>query len=500
MSDPQSSLALRFFEGAAWSAARNLLQAVLSLVALALVARELGPETYGLFGVAMLVIGVAEMLAGGALTDAIVQRKELDSGHIDATFWLSLAVAAALAALMLAGARPLAALAGSARAAEPLVALGVLLPFTVASRVPMALLARELHFKAASQIGALATIVSCASGIALALHGAGIWTLVLMEAVRSLVTLVGSFLAVSWRPGRRGCWRHLRDLWRFSAGTLLTYSVGYADMLLPRLLVSHLLGTQALGLFMMAVRVHGELARLLTEPLRGVAMAACARAQDAREELQRIVSGLYRASRLVVFPVFLGMAALAPWLIPALFGPRWQGAVIAVQLLMLGGLRLATNAFNSAILLGTGRPAAALALFAIGCVLQLILFPLLAPWGVAGAALAMLGRQLGIWPLAVVLIRRATGLSAQRQLGGGSALLAAAVLAAAAVWATAHGLELLQWSAAAALAPAALAGALAYLLALRLLAPATLRAAIAVASAFVRRDRARLEAALTQGT
>lgn len=52
----RSSVSLQFFEGAVWSAARNLLQAALSLTALAVVARELGPQAYGVFGIATLVI------------------------------------------------------------------------------------------------------------------------------------------------------------------------------------------------------------------------------------------------------------------------------------------------------------------------------------------------------------------------------------------------------------------------------------------------------------
>jgi PST family polysaccharide transporter len=119
----------------------------------------------------------------------------------------------------------------------------------------MALLARDLPFRTSSQIGALATALSCGTGIVLALRGTGIWTLVVMEAVRSSVNLVGAFVAVQWWPGRRGRWRHLRELSRFNAGTLATYAVGYADLLLPRLLVSHLMGAQTLGLCMLAARV-----------------------------------------------------------------------------------------------------------------------------------------------------------------------------------------------------------------------------------------------------
>jgi O-antigen/teichoic acid export membrane protein len=499
MAERSSSTSLQFLEGAIWTSARNLLQLVLSLTALAIVARELGPQAYGTFGVAMVVIGVAEMIVGGALTDSLVQRKDLSDGHIDATFWLSSSASLVLGVLIAAYAAPLARLAGSDEAAHILTALACLLPLTVSSRVPMALLARELRFRAASMIGALATILSCGTGILLALRDGGIWTLVVMEGVRSCVNLVGAFLAVQWRPGRRGRWRHLGELSRFNAGTLATYAVGYADNLLPRLLVSHLMGAETLGLFMLATRVSSELSHLLTAPLHTVAMAACARAQGTHDELHRMVLGLYRASRLVVFPAFLGMAALAPYLVPWVLGADWQAAVLAIQILMLGGLRVATGAFNTAILFGVGQVGSPLILFSAGCLLHVLLIPLLAPWGVAGVAIAMVGRQFGNWPLACVLINRAIGLSIRRQIGGGMSVLCAAAAMAGIVWLLAL-LLAPRLPMVAVITGVIVAGMMVYMGALRVLAPGTLRAIGTLFAALLRRDRARLEAILSQNS
>lgn len=497
MAEPSASISLQFFEGAAWTAGRNLLQVVLSVVALAIVARELGPENYGVYGIAMLVIMVAEMLAGMSLTEAIVQRKELNDGHIDATFWLSLAASVSIGALIVVFAELFAGLAGSTQAADVLTVLACLLPIRVGSAVPMALLERHLRFRVKSQVGALATILSCGSGIVLALSGAGIWTLVIMEAVSSMVNLVGSFLAVRWRPGRRGRWRHLCETASFNTNTLVAYAVGYADMLVPRILVSHLLGVQTLGVLMLADRVYTELFRLLTAPLASVAMAACARAQDVRDELHRVILGLYRTSRLILFPACLGVVALAPYLIPWLFGPRWAAAVPATQILILGGLRLATGAFNTAILFGVGRVQSSLLLFAMGLLLHVVLIPALAPWGIVGVSIALLLRDFGDWPLACLLIKRATGLSVRRQIKGGMPVLFAATAMAILVWWIAPLLE--PWlPLPGVLVVGALTGAIGYVAALRVVAPATLRTATALVAAFVRRDRVRLETVLAQ--
>ncbi|MGK2913385.1 MAG: hypothetical protein ACSLE5_02835, partial [Porticoccaceae bacterium] len=162
-----------------------------------------------------------------------------------------------------------------------------------------------------------------------------------------------------------------------------------------------------------------------------------------------------------------------------------------------GGLRLASGAFNTAILIGVGRVQSSLILFAAGCLLHVVLIPALAPWGVVGASFAMLGRQFGNWPLGGLLIKRATGLSIRRQIEGGAPVLLAATAMAILVWWSAPLLE--PWlPLAGVLVVGALTGAIGYVAALRAVAPATLRTAMALFMAFVRRDRVKLEAVLAQ--
>jgi PST family polysaccharide transporter len=496
MAERTPSVALQFFDGAIWTAARNLLQTVLTLAALAVIARELGPEAYGVFGIAMVVIGVAEMLVGGALTESLVQYRDLRDGHVDATFWLTTLSALALGGLIAAFAAPLARLAGGAEAAGGLTALACVLPVGASARVPMALLARDLRFRPSAQIGALATILSCSTGIVLAWRGAGIFALVAMEAVRSTAHLTGALLVVSWRPGRRGQWRHLSELSRFNTTMIAAYGLGYADMLLPRLLISRLLGAEMLGLFMLAMRVHTELYQMLTGSLHAVAMAACARTQHLRDELQRLVLGLYRAARLIVFPAYLGLAAIAPQLVPAVFGPEWIPAIPAIQMLLLAGIRDASGAFTTPILFGVGRTGLPLYLLAAASLLHLALIPSLAPWGIVGVAGALLGRQFATWPLAWLLIERATALPIRRQLEGTWPVLLAALTMAALTW---LGAALLtpHLSAAAVIVLCAASGVVLYIAALRVLAPHLLDDAAALGAAFVRRDRSRLETLLS---
>lgn len=420
---------VRTVRAALWSAASNGSQIVLNLLGVVLLARWIGPEAYGLFGSAAVVIGLLHMLSGAALTASITQREHIEPGHVDATFWLLLGLAVPLAAGAWLMAPELTTWLGAPDAADVLRVLCWCVPMGALSAVPMALLARDLRFGELARISMSSAVAANLVGITAAGCGAGLWSLVAMEFTREVFALIGGFALSGWRPGVRGRWSHLRDLSRFNLQVLLTHVLGHVDQLLPRALIGALMGPQALGWFLMANRVFDEVSRLATGPLAGIAMAATARARGDVSTLQRIVLGLYRMSTLFALPAFVGLAAIAPVLLPWLFGEHWTPAVIALQILLLAGLRTATGVFNVSILRAMGRADLPIVLLGAGVVLNAVLLPALAGWGLAGAALAVLARTLATWPLGCLFIRATTGIPVAEQIrAGGAATLAALVM------------------------------------------------------------------------
>jgi O-antigen/teichoic acid export membrane protein len=490
------SLAVRTFRGALWSAAGSWTQVGLNLAGVAVIARLVGPEGYGVVGLALVATGLAAMLCHGALTPSIVQHPALEDAHVDATFLLSITLSVAAAVALFAFAGPIAALLGGADgSAFALRALAPLLPLSAAAAVCAALLERDLRFRELAAAGAASSVAANLAGIAAALAGAGVWALVAMEAVRVVVLLPGLARAVRWRPGRRGTLAHLHALTGFNLRVLATQALGTADDLLPRALVGTLLGPQALGHYMLGRRIFDELSRVVTGPLAGVAMSATARARHDTALLHRIVLGLYRTASLVALPVFLGAAVLAPLAVPLAFGAAWAPAVPAVQILLLCGTRTATGVFNVSILRGLGRPDLPIRLLGAGLVLQALLIPPLAAWGLSGVALAVLLRTFATWPLGCLYVRRASGLPIRVQLAAGAPAAGAALAMAASLLALDH-----AWndpvSAWLRLAAAVAAGGLLYAAALALLAPGTLHDARGLARALLRRDDRALAAGL----
>lgn len=489
------SIAVRAVRGILWQAGSSWLQVAVNLLGVAIIARWVGPESYGVMGAALLLTGLIRMLSEGALIECVLQRAELEFGHIDASFWTSLVVAGLGAVVLLSLAQPLSALAGAPAAVQVLQVLALLMPLSAASALPLMLIDRALLFRDKAQIGALSTLVSNAVGIAAALSGLGVWSLVCMEVARVMVPHAMAWRLVSWRPGLSCTVNHFRQLRAFNQQVVATYLIGHLDSLLPRALIANLLGPVALGYFLLATRVFDELTRLVTGPLSGITMAIIARLQQDQAAVQRMILGLYRTATLVALPVFAGFIAIAPVAVPMLFGDAWLPAIPAMQVLMISALRTSTAVFNISILRAMGRADLPLWLLGAGVALNTALIPSLVSFGLIGVMVALIARQFLAWPLGALFVRTVSGLTMRQQFRVTLPAASAATVMAVTVglW---SGVAIQTHTVTLTLVSSIALGMLVYTLAIIAFAPGLLTQAAKIARAVLRRDDRGLAATL----
>jgi O-antigen/teichoic acid export membrane protein len=486
-------------QGAAWSAGGKLVAVVTSVAAVLLIARWIGPQAYGAYALALVAIALAEIVVGGTLAESLVQAKDVDDGHADATFWASCALAIVAAAAIASLAAPIAALlGGDAGLAEILPWRAASLPLTAAAAIPIHLMVRATRFKALAACETGSSLAGNLAGIAMALAGLGVWSLVWMELIRLAVLLAALFATVAWRPGRRGGWRHLRSLMRFNASTAATRALAYVERMVPRLVIGRLLGTEALGYYALGQRLVDQLHSVLVGPAYNVALGAVGAARGDPSRVRAVLRDTVHATAVAGFPVYLGLIATAPLLVPFLFGPQWAGATLAVQVFLLLGLRAPAAAFNAAVLRGMGRPLRQLAVPLATTALTVALVPWAAGWGVAAVVAAVVASRFAGWPLSMLMVRRTIGMPLREQASLGTAPLVAAVVMGAAVLALSgplHGAT----SAAASIAWLVAAGVVVYAAVLALLSRQAAGAMRAFAAGARRGDGRALRGAIRQG-
>ena len=383
-------------KGVAWNAAAMTMGKGSSILAKIVLARFLLPEHFGFYNMTVVFSSIIVIVADLGFRQGLIQRQRDHRTKLlyDSVFWLLFAASFALIGLVwLIGVPFVVWFYGEPRLAPIALAMCVAIVFQNFQVVPESRLARSMRFKQIALADLYGTLAGCVAALLLALAGANVWSLVAQTVVAAIVTCMITFAFSGWRPRVRMNLAILRDLGsysRFIVGSRVLISF---QQNLDYLLIGKLIGAYALGIYAIAF--------LLTETLRGkvywlVSKAVFpfySRAAGREEDIRTVYLGTVRYMSVTIFPAATVLILFAHYIVPALFTPKWDAAIVPIQILAAASMVVASAGTPGEVLRGVGRPDID---FRINmAVLILVAFPALwigISWGgLPGAALAVLG-------------------------------------------------------------------------------------------------------------
>jgi O-antigen/teichoic acid export membrane protein len=250
-----SDIIKRAGKAALWVSAAKWLDVIGSMVTLLFTARLLPPEAFGVYGMALLAILIPDTVLSGALTESLIQRKELRPGHLNGAFFIHMALFAVFGAGLLLVTPLIVAHFEEPALAQIVPILSAAILFGCVGAVPGAILQRDLRFGVISIGDALSSLTAAVVGIGLAFAGFGIWSLIGMEVGRRFTKYSVFIAAARWFPSWKFNRADMADLVRFNLLTLAARLLGQLDSAIPRFFVGTILGAQALGYRNMAIRL-----------------------------------------------------------------------------------------------------------------------------------------------------------------------------------------------------------------------------------------------------
>lgn len=371
-----------------WVAAAQAARVLSQLASMAVLARLLPPDAYGLMAMAMTVTNLAYLFRDLGISTTIIRQRQLSDALKSTLYWLNLGLALAIAVLLAALALPLALAYREPRLAAIVAVLALAFPLSALGVVQQAMLERDAHFRRLARIEAVSAVAGLAVAVGLALMGAAVWSLVLQMLVASGVGALQARLAVRWRPRRLFDLVELRALFGFGAHFSLFQFVVYLERNADGMIIGRLLSPAALGLYSMAYKVM----LFPLQNITGVAMRALLPAMSRRQDSRAALADLYlRATRTIAMltaPLMAGLFMLREPFVLLVFGPRWIAVAGLLKWLAAVGFIQSLTASTGAVFVALGRARLLLLLGVFGAVLQVGAFLLGVGGGVEGVARA----------------------------------------------------------------------------------------------------------------
>jgi PST family polysaccharide transporter len=378
----------RTVTGLGWTATSRMSVQVLQFGFTVILARILLPSDFGLIAMVSVFVGFCNLFIDFGLTNALVQRANLEGRHLISAFWLSLAIGAVLTLVIIALAPALAALYSVPEVLWLTIAIAPTLLLGSLAGVQTALIFRAMDFRTYAVIENGALVASGAVAMGLALAGLGVWSLVVFTVAGYTARTILLWVFNSWRPRGRPDRRSIHELWGFSSRLTGFNAVNYWARNADNLLVGAFLGATQLGYYSRAYNLMLLPLDTTSSVTTPVMNSALARLQDDHDRLKRVYLRALGMIAIVMFPAIVGLFVVCRPFILTVYGPKWEPVVPILQILCIAALVQTLCRTTGWIFTALGRTDWLFRWGLVGGVTAICSFFIGLPWGLHGIAVS----------------------------------------------------------------------------------------------------------------
>jgi O-antigen/teichoic acid export membrane protein len=324
----------RVLRGVAWTAAAKILGQIIAWSCTIFVARLLDPTDYGLIGMSGVFVGFVQLVTEMGLANAVVFLRTLTRQQIAQLNGLALGVSLAAMAFSMAVAPLVARLYGEARLTPIIIVMSVSFVIMGLKAVPYGLMERAMDFRYLALLEIGQTAVAGPLTLFLAWRGYGYWALVIGVLAghafgTSVMVLRDPRGFAVPRPSALG--EAIRLSYHLVVARVAWYIYSNADYAV----IGRRLGADPVGAYTLAFTIASAPVDKITALLVRVTRPAFAAVQGDPGEVKRVFLSTSAALAFITIPASVGLAVLAPDLLPFAFGEKWTAAVMPLVLLSL---------------------------------------------------------------------------------------------------------------------------------------------------------------------
>lgn len=400
---PDGSLTVRTVRSTIWSAGVKVGGRVLQLVTVVVLARILGPEAFGLLGIALVTHQGLERFTRPGIDRALVQRRETNvDEYLDTAFAIQFLRGITLAGVLYLSAPLIAAFFSEPRV-TPILQAFALLPLLSGLANPSIVYFEkdlDIHKKFAFEMSGAVAQFAVAVGIGVLYQT--VWALVLGYLAAGVVKLVVSYLLHGYRPGLDARLGQARELFGYGKWITASSAVSYLLVSGDDAVVGYALSTAALGFYQLGYQFGKTPMVEASSTLSTVVFPLYAKLQEDADALSEALCRTVRVLSFVSFPAAVGIVLTARPFVLGVLGPEWEPVIPVMQIAAIyGAFSAFTSVFND-VWNAVGRPDYNTKINLVRLVVTaVVIYPATVTYGIVGTV----GAVAGVFLLLIVPIK-----------------------------------------------------------------------------------------------
>ena len=378
-----------------------------NFVLFAILAWLLSPEDFGILGIASVWLAFLGVLSELGFGVALIQKKEIDAGHLSSMFFLNLIMGVVLSLLGVALSWPLALIYKIPQVQPIVAALSIGFFIRSLSLTQVALAQREFLFRDLAIREISSSLLGGVVGVIMAFLGYGVWSLVAQSLISNVVGSVLIWYLMSWRPRLdEFSWDRLKEMWGYGSKIFFYQIFKYFVQNTDKLLIGYILGPVSLG-------VYTFVYKLIIVPFTGIRSAIggylfpkFSSLQESRDKVKASYLFFTKAIFSILTPLVIISGVFLPMIIPLIYGQKWTSAVPLFPAFTVIAIAQFLIAPVGELMKALDRPGWLLKWSVFFTILTTTSLLLGSFWGIIGASVGLAFAHILAFPIIYVIAKR----------------------------------------------------------------------------------------------
>lgn len=376
-----SSLKEKTVKGVIWSSIDRFSTQGISFVFSMLIARMLLPSDYGVIAMLGIFMAVSQCFIDSGFGVALIRKKDRTETDFCTVFYFNIVVSCLFYGLLWLASPYIARFYDMPLLESVTKVWGLNLIVNAFGGIQNAQLSIAIDFKSRAKISVITTLFTGVIGLWLAYRGYGVWALVYQGLASAILRCILLWCIVRWVPKLIFSWKSFKELFSFGSKLLASSLLATVFENLSTIIIGKVYNAGSLGVYSRANHLAQFPSSNITGVLQNVTFPVLSTIQDEDDRLANAYRRFLRLSAFVVFPLMLGLSAVADPFIRLTLTDKWAGSIYLLQILCFALMWYPIHAINLNLLQVKGRSDYFLKLEIIKKILSVVVLCVTVPIG-----------------------------------------------------------------------------------------------------------------------
>jgi O-antigen/teichoic acid export membrane protein len=338
-----------------WKFIERIGAQLVSFVVSIILARLLAPEDFSTVGIISIFFAIANVLISGGFNSALIQKKHADEEDFSIVLYVSVAISLIIYLILFFIAPYIAQLYEQENLILMIRIMGISLPITAIKSIWCAYISSTLQFKKFFFATIGGTIVSAFVGIFLAYNGAGAWALIAQQmtniAIDTIILVITTRLHLVFKLS----FKKLKILFNYGGKVFASSIIGQVYLQTVPLVIGVKYNALDLSFYTKGRSFPDLITATTTNTFSAVLFPTLAKVQDEKQKLLNGTRLFIRVTSFFMFPLMLGLFAVAENFVIVLLTEKWLPAVPYIRIFCLSSMFEMVHAGNCETIKAMGK-------------------------------------------------------------------------------------------------------------------------------------------------